>query len=64
MQTKTISERPQRRIGYTVPHAAEELDCSQATVWRLIKDGRLKVFRLRGGVRVTAESLHRLAEGH
>jgi excisionase family DNA binding protein len=43
---------------------AELLDVSAATVWRLIREGDLKVMRLRGGTtRVTDESLQRLVHG-
>jgi excisionase family DNA binding protein len=39
----------------TIKQVAESLQVSQRTVHRLIKDGRLKVVRIRGSVRVRPE---------
>lgn len=52
-----------RRLSYKIPTTAELLDVSEATVWRLIRSGDLKAVKMRGATRVTADSLHRLAQG-
>lgn len=43
---------------YTVEEAATELRCSESAVYNLVRDGRLKCYRIgKRGVRITEEAI-------
>lgn len=44
----------------TVKEVAERLRCSDDTVYRLVKQGRLKSFKLNSALRIPADSLNDL----
>lgn len=44
-------------ILWTIPEAAEHLRISPRTVYRLVEDGELKLVKVRGGSRITGDSL-------
>jgi excisionase family DNA binding protein len=49
-------------FGVRKSTAARLLDCSRWTIDRLIRDGDLEVFQLRGEPRVRFDSIRRLVE--
>jgi excisionase family DNA binding protein len=50
-----------RRLS-SVPEAAEILHVNPRTVWRLIADGKLRILRIRGAVRIPPEALAALLQ--
>lgn len=46
-----------RIIGMKVKQAAELLDCSTSTVYRMFKEGKLWGHSLLGGIRISEESV-------
>lgn len=54
------------RLLYSIPHAAEQLDCSRDHIYDLIAAGRLATVQLGTGrspkTRVTGDSLQRLLQ--
>ena len=48
---------PRRKRFFKIPRVAEELDCSERKVWRLIEDEELKAHDFGGSTRVAAEDL-------
>lgn len=51
------------KLAYRITETAEALGVCRATVYRMIDDGTLSAFKVRGGTRITAESINRLVEG-
>jgi excisionase family DNA binding protein len=49
------------RLLHTVPHAAQLLDISVSTVWKLIAEGKLPTVRIGRSRRIPHEALVRLA---
>jgi excisionase family DNA binding protein len=51
-------------VAYTVDDVARKLTCSQSTIYRLIRRGRLKAFRINDRLtRISAASLASFIEG-
>jgi excisionase family DNA binding protein len=36
------------KLSYSIPSAAAQLDVSESTVWRLVRDGELQTAKIRG----------------
>ena len=43
--------------NFSIREVAEKLGCSERTIYRLIGDGEIIAFKVRGSLRVTGESL-------
>ena len=49
-------------IVYTIPEACRMLKVSDDTVRRMIKEGKLEAFKVRGSWRIKKESINKLLE--
>ena len=49
-----------QRLGLTVGHSAQVIDCGVSKIWALVKKGKLKVKYVDGMPRITSESLRAL----
>ena len=52
-----------QRLGLTVTHTAQVLDCGDLKVWDLIRKKKLSTVDVDGMTRVTGESLRALVAG-
>lgn len=51
------------RLLYNIPDAAERLSISRAMLYKEINRGSIKVVRIGGAVRISADELRRYAAG-
>ncbi len=58
------SERPYSHKLWPIGEAAREAYVSRSTLWRMVKEGRLRAVEIRkGSLRIPDSELRRLAEG-
>ena len=56
--SKDENNKPVRRKRFLkIPRVAEELDCSERKVWKLIEDEELKAHDFGGSTRVSSDDL-------
>jgi len=56
--SKDENDKPSRRKRFLkIPEVAQELNCAERTVWRLIEDGHLKAHDFGGTTRVSRDDL-------
>ena len=48
-----------KNMIFTVAETADHLKVSRPTVYKLIKEGELKVFKIRNNTRITGEEIER-----
>lgn len=57
MSNEENGKSSRRNRFLKIPRVAEELDCSERKVWRLIEDGELKAHDFGGSTRVSKDDL-------
>jgi excisionase family DNA binding protein len=55
-----VVKRGLARAGYTIQEVAEAVPCSEATVWRWIKNNQVETFKIGKLRRITAAGFEKL----
>ena len=56
----THAKEPVERLAYSISDAAKALGIGRTTIYRLINDGTIQTFTIRGMRRVGSDELNRL----
>ncbi len=55
-----LRQQPVERLTYRVPEVAEKLGIHERTVWRWLREGRLKRVKVGGATLIPADQVERL----
>lgn len=57
MQHANTKERAPEPLAYRVPEVSSLLQLSEATVWRMIRDGEIEARKARGATLITRDAM-------
>ena len=51
-------------MTYTIKSLADHWQCSESKIYQMIRSGEVEAFRVRGGIRISEDSVHSYETAH